>query len=190
MCSGNDGTDLESFLKMRHWNRFFYLPSCFNLAFAHILPFPCMYVIPVPSWPVSLWNLAPFSLSLVKFRPLALLSISLEGCSRLSAMLLSLSASLLATCLLCYIIGGPCDVLSAFLLLSPFGYSVGERSFPLGNCSDSVLCLPGWIQFSCPGFDRSPFFITPNILCDDWFGVLSVHLGIASFVFLYSNESA
>lgn len=34
------------------------------------------------------------------------------------------------------------------------------------------------------------FLIALNTLCDDWFGVLSIHLDVASFVLLYSNERA
>lgn len=136
-----------------------------------------MRAIPVPSWPVSL-----FSLSLVKFRPLAFLGISVEGCSWMPAMLLSLSSFFLPHVYLAT------ELVDSVMFSLPFSFWV--HLAPLGSCSDSVLCLLGWIQFSCPGWDRSPFLIALNILCNDWFAVLSLHLGVASFVLLYSNENA
>lgn len=141
-----------------------------------------MHAIPVPSWPVSLWNSAPFSLSLVKFRPLAFLGISVEGCSWMPAILLSLSSFFLPLVYLAT------ELVGSVMFSLPFSFCV--HLAPLGSCSDSVLCLLGWIQFSCPGWDRSPFLIALNILCNDWFVVLSLHLGIASFILLYSNENA
>lgn len=175
---------------MWHWNRFCCLHSCLNLALCSVFSLPLHVCHPCPLMTCVSLEFSPFLTFLGEFQPLAFLGISVEGCGWLPAMLLSLSASLLATCLPYLIVGGPCDILSAFLLLSPSGYSVGQRSAPVGSCSDSVGCLPGWIQFSCPGWDRSPFLRALNILCGDWLRVLSVHLGIASFVLLYSYESA